>query len=219
MKKVMIDNLIIEVTRRCNMSCGHCLRGEPENIDINMADVRAVLEQVKSLGTITFTGGEPTLNVPAIEQTLALAKELNVAVENFYIATNGKQVPERFVITCLQWYAYCNDNEISQVALSNTEYHQCEDVYDGGLLKGLSFFGLRNAIPTRYTREGRAAEFRDGRLPEKEEVELDDDVISGDIYLNCEGNVIIGCDWSYESQRRREDIFLCRAQENIMGVL
>ena len=28
------DNIMIEVTRRCNLRCEHCMRGEPQNIDM-----------------------------------------------------------------------------------------------------------------------------------------------------------------------------------------
>lgn len=29
------------------------------------------------------------------------------------------------------------------------------------------------------------------------------------LYLNCDGQLINGCDWSYDSQKEREDIQLC----------
>lgn len=34
--KIAIDDLILEVTRRCNMCCLHCLRGEAENLDADI---------------------------------------------------------------------------------------------------------------------------------------------------------------------------------------
>ena len=30
---VVMSDIVIEVTRRCNMACKHCLRGEAENLD------------------------------------------------------------------------------------------------------------------------------------------------------------------------------------------
>lgn len=32
--KIEYDSLVLEVTRRCNMNCAHCIRGETENIDM-----------------------------------------------------------------------------------------------------------------------------------------------------------------------------------------
>lgn len=34
-KYVYFDSLAVEATRRCNMHCAHCLRGEAENKDIS----------------------------------------------------------------------------------------------------------------------------------------------------------------------------------------
>lgn len=32
--KAYVSSLIIEITRRCNMACEHCLRGNAQNLDI-----------------------------------------------------------------------------------------------------------------------------------------------------------------------------------------
>ena len=63
MAKLSIDNLIIEITRRCNMACAHCLRGDAQNIDIDPSYMLKLLRDnnIDYISMVTFTGGEPTL--------------------------------------------------------------------------------------------------------------------------------------------------------------
>lgn len=35
--EIYVNYLAIEVTRRCNMKCNHCLRGDAQNLDISTA--------------------------------------------------------------------------------------------------------------------------------------------------------------------------------------
>ena len=73
MKKTTIisyGNLCLEITRRCNMACAHCLRGDAQNVDMSHEIIDRALENVLSIGSLTFTGGEPSLNVDAMRYTL-----------------------------------------------------------------------------------------------------------------------------------------------------
>lgn len=105
--KLHIYNLILEVTRRCNMSCSHCLRGEPEDKNIQPDTIDAVLANITSINTISFTGGEPTLNPEAIRHTLDTAKRNKIPVQNIFIAINGSQVTDEFLKICDDWHSYC----------------------------------------------------------------------------------------------------------------
>lgn len=63
------NSVFIEVTRRCNMCCAHCLRGDAESIDIQEKYIDAFLDSFEKgayISSLTFTGGEISLNIPAI---------------------------------------------------------------------------------------------------------------------------------------------------------
>ena len=64
---MQVYSLILEVTRRCNMCCAHCLRGEAENIDMQKETIDKVLDLVDKIEHVTFSGGEPSLNLPLIQ--------------------------------------------------------------------------------------------------------------------------------------------------------
>lgn len=106
MQKVYIENLMIEVTRRCNMACPHCLRGEAQDMDISFAVLENLLARVDSIRELVFTGGEPSLNPDAMLETLRLCKVHRIPVQTVWIATNGRQLPDRFIKACHKWNAY-----------------------------------------------------------------------------------------------------------------
>jgi hypothetical protein len=55
--------------------------------------------------------------------------------------------------------------------------------------------------------EGRGTDYDACRVNSREEFEVEDeDIREGNVYLNCEGYIIGGCDWSFESQRDWDNI-------------
>lgn len=89
MRKLIFDFISVEVTRRCNLNCRHCLRGDAQEVDIDFAVIDALAEQSAQIYTLTFTGGEPTLNVSAIAHTLDALRRQNVPVTSMQVITNG----------------------------------------------------------------------------------------------------------------------------------
>ncbi len=59
--KLSYKELAIEVTRRCNMQCSHCMRGHAENHTISKEVVDRLLDEVSVVGRLLLTGGEPFL--------------------------------------------------------------------------------------------------------------------------------------------------------------
>lgn len=142
--KLSIENLVVEVTRRCNMHCAHCMRGPAQNKDLDLEAFDTFAENVESIGVITFSGGEPTLNISAIQHVLETCKRLNILVYNFYLVTNGKQMDDSFLKVMIDWYVYCyecgGDPELLGVAVSFDKYHEAADPQVVAKLKALSFF-------------------------------------------------------------------------------
>jgi MoaA/NifB/PqqE/SkfB family radical SAM enzyme len=42
---MFIDNMIFEVTRRCNMRCRHCLRGKAEDLSMSKQTIQNALKE------------------------------------------------------------------------------------------------------------------------------------------------------------------------------
>ena len=89
MRELYIKNLCIEITRRCNMRCAHCMRGDAESVDISLKHISNLLRHVRYIHHFNITGGEPSLNVRAIRHILERVCAYGITVNNFYIVTNG----------------------------------------------------------------------------------------------------------------------------------
>lgn len=207
-----IDNLIIEVTRKCNMTCAHCLRGTAQNKEIKKETISKFLlnNKIEYISTITFTGGEPSLNTQAIKDFILICKENNIEVGNFYIATNGKQENEEFLRACLDLYLFCSDNEMSQVQVSRSDFHNEQDENWIKKLSCLKFANERENINYEMViSEGKGKELNElngtidtARKIKPEPLTLEEDHIEGEIYLNVNGDICTSCDLSYIRQNK-----------------
>lgn len=228
MQITSVDTVVIEITRRCNMCCAHCLRGDAENVDINSKYVDAFFNSFKDgafISTITFTGGEISLNIPAIRYILEVVKKRGISVGSFYMVTNGKdssKMPD-LAMASLEWWNFCDDKDDTMCGLciSRDAFHEKIPYESESILSGLRY--NRNDKVTDFHQyyllnEGRAKQLSSTEFKKREPTskridvtyednngEKNDDSIcfSGDeLYLNAIGDVVVGCDWSYESQKK-----------------
>ena len=49
----------IEISRKCNLYCTHCMRGEAESLTINKEILEKFFDEVKSANVLVISGGEP----------------------------------------------------------------------------------------------------------------------------------------------------------------
>lgn len=218
-QKISIDNLVIEVTRKCNLTCEHCLRGDAQNLDLKHGVISDLFEHndIDYISTVTFTGGEVTLNIEAINRFIDTCNDYNVNVGSFYIVINGVNIPNEFITTVARLYAFCDDNEISQIQVSESDFYFGQDIDQ---IKKLELFKIFSRKPTadheHLILQGRAVEWANdyvggaGRMididSENQELleEYEDfdkyGAVRGTLYLNVNGDILGCCDLSYESQ-------------------
>lgn len=233
MYTMYINDLVIETTRRCNMNCGHCLRGNAQNKHMKDEYLYEFLKQVDYVGSVAFSGGEPTLpsGMKVIERFMEICNELNVRVGNFYIATNGKVWRDDFPELINRLFNLCEDNEMSSIDISGDQFHESdkwsinqfkfrleEELYDYYNIDEI--VSIRPDIDRRFViTQGRGAcvgyneRIHEIIIYENEEDEFR--INEGTIYLNCNGQIIAGCDWSYETQEIDEDVQICNTSEDL----
>lgn len=103
-EKLTLNDVAIEITRRCNMRCSHCMRGDAQDIDIFLCDIDALLDQTEAIGQLTITGGEPSLNLPAIQHIANGLTSRGIPLMQFQLITNGLRYDER-LITLIRRFA------------------------------------------------------------------------------------------------------------------
>lgn len=217
-KKLYIENLILEVTRKCNMSCAHCMRGNAEELDLSFSTIQPLLDRLDGIGTITFTGGEPTLHIPVMKETLNYCQEKEIPIYNFYIVTNGKQISDEFLLFLLHLYQYCyehNDevNEFSGLALSKDDFHEPIPSKNQALLSAFTFYHPQEKandftkVPIVPT--GRALSLPndiynvldhipDTYIPDITEFDDNISINDGDCYITAKGDITFNCNTSYQ---------------------
>ena len=215
MKALRVEQLGFEITRKCNMRCAHCMRGDPQCKDISKDVIDKTLDNVASINTLLLTGGEISLNLEAIRYILQACKERNIMVYNFYAVTNGKVVTSEFIMAMCEWYLYTcecgGDPMYNGLALSSDIFH--EDIPDEHVnwLRCLSFFreddkdtdwhqstlinlgNARNLVGYRK----RDPNYQNFSLyVDSDENEV---VVESMLVVTVDGDVLSDCDYEYES--------------------
>jgi organic radical activating enzyme len=194
------------------------MRGAPQSKDISNVTVDKTLEGITSIGTITFTGGEPTLAVDRIRYVYEQIKKRGIEIQSFYVATNGKVASKELVHVLLDLYALIDYPEegLNTLTISKDQYHE-EMILDTRKADRL-YSGLKFYEPNRLNREiempiseGRAKRNKLGKRDvyiEPLAIEIDDhdqpERVEGTVYVNVHGDVIPSCDMSFDSQENNK---------------
>lgn len=112
-------NLGIEVTQKCNLDCVHCMKGEARNISITKEIAESIFNQVKFVGTIIFTGGEPMLATEEIKMILDVIKEKKVKIIKWSIVTNGTIYNKKLIDILEAFFGKGNGS----IIISDDNYH------------------------------------------------------------------------------------------------
>ena len=206
MRELYIKNLCIEITRRCNMRCTYCMRGDAESVDIPLKHISNLLRHVRHIHHFNITGGEPSLNVRAIRHILERVRAYGITVNDFYIVTNGSATSrsEEFIEACAALYEYQEEKEQDSghmLEMSDDRFHDpAEHAATLAALSPYPFFGVRGQAE-RIFLSGKAAARRGFRtlfmdLSTERELRL-----RRPLCLNAEGMVLSNGDLSYARQR------------------
>lgn len=169
-RRISVDVLGIEVTRKCNLKCKHCCRGEAQNLDIELRYIDKIFDYVGYVKAMVVTGGEPAMNITAVKHINDVIRDKGVYVESISMVTNGTyRFKELCRVTSLL-------NEVSHgfktIAVSTDKYHTNEHRVNITSLKrisegyGLMLFEKNQALmDTNLAAAGRARKINDDKRP------------------------------------------------------
>jgi hypothetical protein len=169
---------------------------------------------------------------------LEACRVFKVDINSFYIVTNAKVWRPEFPRIIQKYYDYADDNESSGISISGDQYHERDNNfqqrYKIRMEEAIELLGMQLKVSMRedinyesIIDEGRGSQYGSGRVFKAPSITIeyddsDDDstmhMTEGELYLNCDGNVINGCDWSYKSQRKPENI-ICKASDDLKKAL
>ncbi len=140
--KLCFREIGFEITRKCNMTCRHCMRGEAQNKTISEEAIDRFLDDVAGASNLILTGGEPFLEPEIISYLFDEIIRRKIPIWNFSCVTNGSirdksiadawnRLADYIADEC---YILTGDSEvdrkylraIGQITVSNDPYHQLD---------------------------------------------------------------------------------------------
>ena len=208
-----IDNLVLEITRKCNLQCPHCIRGNTQRLVMTHDIICSTFKHIESIGSLTITGGEPSLATEVFEDINLSLWWRKIQVQSFYIVSNGCPHNRygRFLRAVDKLYQYCDEQEACSFTISRDQFHDFEpsryrifqrymdEEYYG---EDPSYFHPkgRDEYIEKVIGEGRAVKTQVGFEPiiEQKPWKLDGDYVTEqEVCVSANGNVTSCCDMSY----------------------
>lgn len=174
MRKVVVQNLGMIVTEKCNLDCKHCLRGEKCNKNMSDDVIKATLSQISEIQNLCICGGEVTLAVDVIEKIFNYIIEHKIKVNEVSTIINGTVYSEVFLDALDNIEKYIasyrtTDSPYVLFTISDDKYHK-EEIerlkLDSKFIqnvenykKSIHFLGFQQLDPNmKLYREGTACE-------------------------------------------------------------
>lgn len=122
MKKLNVNYMYLEITRKCTLECAHCMRGNRQNVDMSDEILDNALKDVTHIQELDLGGGEPLLVPRVIENIINKIRTYDIKVGKISFTTNGTVLTPRIIelIRELQEIAPLN------VRLSHDKFHLLE---------------------------------------------------------------------------------------------
>jgi len=202
-------DIMLEVTRKCNLRCEHCVRGPAQNKSIS----DRVLNEIGKLdiGTLTLTGGEPTL----VKDLIPRLRRYNIYPDDVWTCTNGKVYKEAWAKEYLEYVSQLQYRDISGLSVSTDLYHPGISKHNlkkyqalAELYENISVASHNDHMTYDKIRvEGNGANLSGietcDRCCEWKQKEINGDPLyegygSRTIYITVDGDVLYGGMWSYK---------------------
>ena len=139
--KLIYKELGIELTRRCNEMCKHCLRGPAEPVDLSKDVIDALFDNndIDLIENLLLSGGEPTMNGEALLYLVDKLIEKEVIVGSYRVIVNGTYYDDRFgdairklhrYVDSIGWnreYNVMQSERFGSIGISQDQFHKSYD--------------------------------------------------------------------------------------------
>lgn len=134
--KYQYEMIYLEITRRCNKKCAHCLRGDAQDVTITKEIVDKLFNSLDSCSNFYLTGGEPLLEPDILLYTIEKITEM-LPTKTLSITTNGS-ILNKDVVVALERFCQAHkirkqQNRYVRFEISEDQYHtagECQAAYD-----------------------------------------------------------------------------------------
>jgi hypothetical protein len=206
-----IHSLVLEITRRCNINCAHCLKGEKQNVAMSFEVIDAVFKKFTDITVLYISGGEITL---AREEIAYIKKSIlknKVNIERFFYSINGRYLPDWFIDFSFWLKGYCNDSDFCFVAVSQDNFYPAYITRVKTMLNKYPDFFIIKDFPNEnqtVLKMGKGKYF--GNIPVVifKPKYIKDRLSNIFLTVNVHGNIYPTCDLSYLMQDKKTSLLL-----------
>lgn len=122
MKKYKYDELMIEITRKCNLACENCLRGDAQNITMSKEVIDRIFEDAPDCKQVLFTGGEPLLAINEIGYFIDKLIASDWTTSNIAMTINGTICNPK-IIDIANKFCQSRSDSTFHIIISDDEFH------------------------------------------------------------------------------------------------
>ena len=136
--EIIYRELGIELTRRCNERCKHCLRGDAMDTDLSKEVIDALFDNnnIRLIENLYLSGGEPTMNSKALSYLVDKIIEKKVVVGTYRVIINGTYYEEEFGNAIRRLHEYIDRvgwnrefnvryaDSFGRIGISQDQYHR-----------------------------------------------------------------------------------------------
>ena len=122
MKKLKFSHVTVEITRKCNLLCTHCMRGEAQDLTISQDILDNFFSQVEAIDEVFFTGGEPLLELDMIDYVVDCIAKYNVKIERLALLTNGT-IKDRRILDIYNKFLTNGHDRTARLTISDDDFH------------------------------------------------------------------------------------------------
>jgi hypothetical protein len=229
---LQLHKLYIELTRRCNLKCAHCINGAARDALISEECLNKTFNVFDNIDWLVFGGGEPLLNIESLAMAVHHIIFQRIKVNRIFISTNGccQNIDSDATIDLLSRIKYLCCNEF-KLQLSNTQFHRESreeretQIYLSFKEKlnthGISFIEYNETKDNDLIPEGRAeenelvSEWMLGQVLANffNLLRIDDFIVKflphTPLYITCEGELLVNC----HAYNNRSQFFIAHINE------
>lgn len=127
-KKYRLNGLNVEITRRCNKRCAHCVRGDAQDISMSEGIIDRIFDDVADVQRIILGNGEALLEIERIEYFVSKLIDSDWSTSLIEVTTNGTILDDR-IVTIFESFCRSGSLRHAGIRISNDHFHD-KDEYE-----------------------------------------------------------------------------------------
>lgn len=195
-----LTGLAIEVTRKCNLNCDHCCRGESQDKSLNTKKLNTFLRKISWIDSIFLTGGECFIVPDTLQLIYNILYRNKVGYTNIALVTNAVNVNDKSIEVIKKIFDLA-EGEGSYIHVSKDKFHGWDENREKNYIKLKSKFddvSIDSGKDLKILKMGKASEFGDIK-PDRNEYPFDINWINvnnkmrveiiGDMFFSINGTI------------------------------